>query len=247
MGASLTSQGYDSGVIGVWPRVAVGVAVAIGIVATAAGAQTPDSVSFRISQHGVPIGTADVTVGRTPDGWRITSRSQMDGRVQLTVRHFDAQYDGNWQPMSLSLEVSTPNEHAIVHVGMIGGVTRTDIVVNKEALFGANDVPRDTIFLPDYVFGAWEALAARLQTATPGTMISVFAVPEREVKATLDRRDTSALQTPAGFQPATRWRVTVQRDTPVVWELWVDGGRLLRLDVPGEELSILRSDLASSR
>ncbi len=72
--------------------------------ATAAGAQTPDSVSFRVSQHGVPIGTADVTVGRTPDGWRITSRSQMDGRVQLTVRHFDAQYDPNWQPMSLSLE-----------------------------------------------------------------------------------------------------------------------------------------------
>ena len=40
-----------------------------------------------------------------------------------------------------------PYEHAIVHVVMVGGVTRTDIVVkNKEALFGANDVPRDTIF-----------------------------------------------------------------------------------------------------
>ena len=234
--------------IGAWPRAAVGVALALGIVASAARAQTPDSVSFRVSQRGVAIGTADVTVGREPDGWRITSRSQIDGRVQLTVRHFDAQYDADWRPMSLSVELVTPAEHVIVHVAMIGATTRTDIVLpNKEVLFGANDVPRDTVFLPDYVFGAWEALAARLQTAMPGDEISVFAVPEREVKATLDRRDTSALQTPAGFQPATRWHVTVQRETPVVWELWVDSGRLLRLDLPGEELSILRSDLASPR
>ena len=39
--------------------------------------------------------------------------------------------------------------------------------------------------------------------------------------------------------------VTVQRDTPVVWELWVDGGRLLRLDVPGERLSVVRADVAA--
>jgi hypothetical protein len=233
-------------VIAVWPRLAMWVVLALGFVAGAALAQTPDSVSFRVSQRGVAIGTADVTVGRVADGWRITSRSRMDGRVQLTVRHFDAQYDADWRPMSLSVELVTPADHVIVHVAMLGATTRTDIVLpNKEVLFGANDVPRDTVFLPDHVFGAWEALAARLQTAMPGDEISVFAVPEREVKATLDRRDTSALQTPAGFQPATRWRVTVQRETPVVWELWVDAGRLLRLDVPGEELSVLRSDIAA--
>ena len=147
--------------------------------------------------------------------------------------------------MSLTLEVASPNEHAIVHVAIAGAVTRTDIVIpNKEVFFGANDVPHDTLFLPDYVFGAWEALAGRLQTAAVGNEISVFAVPEREVKATVDRRDAATLQTPAGFQPATRWRLTVQRDTPAVWELWVDGGRLLRLDLPGEGLSIVRADLA---
>jgi hypothetical protein len=167
--------------------------------------------------------------------------------VQLSVRNFDAQYDQDWRPMSLSMEVETANEHAIVHVGMMGDVTRTDIVLpNKEALFGANDVPRDTIFLPDYVFGAWEALAARLRTASPGNEISVFAVPEREVKATLERRDPATLQTPAGFRNAMRWRITVNRETPVVWELWVDAGRLLRLDLPNERLSVVRADIAAA-
>ena len=222
------------------------VALAWGLVTAEAEAQTPGSASFRVSQRGEVIGSADVSVERSPDGWRITSRSLIDGRIQVSVPHFDAQYDANWQPMSLSMEVVTPGEHAIVHVGMMGGVTRTDIVLpNREALFGANDVPRDTIFLPDYAFGAWEALAARLQTAMPGGQISVFAVPEREVKATLDRRDPATLQTPAGFRQATRWRITVHRDTPVVWELWVDDGRLLRLDLPGERLSAVRGDVAS--
>ena len=149
--------------------------------------------------------------------------------------------------MSLTMEVVSPGEHAIVHVGMMGAVTRTDIVIpNKEVFFGANDVPGDTIFMPDYAFGAWEALAGRLQTATPGDQISVFAVPEREVKATLDRRDAATLQTPGGFQSATRWRITLQRDTPVVWEVWGDGGRLLRLDLPDEGLSVVRGDIAAA-
>ena len=221
------------------------VALAWGLVAAAAEAQTPGSASFRVSQRGEVIGSADVSVERSPDGWRITSRSLIEGRIQLSLPHFEAQYDANWLPMSLSIEVVTPGEHAIVHVAIVGDVTRTDIVIpNKEVFFGANDVPRDTLFLPDYVFGAWEALAGRLQTATPGSEVSVFAVPEREVKATLDRRDAATLQTPAGFQPATRWRITVHRETPVVWELWVDGGRLLRLDLPDEGLSVVRADIA---
>lgn len=229
-----------------WPLGAAAAAVLLSLLtAVGAAAQTPGDATFRVTHRGQPVGTTEVTVARSADGWRVTSRGQMDGRVQLSVRHFDAQYDPDWRPMSLTMELVSPGEHAIVHVAMVGSVTRTDIVVpNKEVFFGANDVPRDTMFLPDYVFGAWEALAGRLQTAMPGTEISVFAVPEREVKATLDRRDSATLQTPAGFQSATRWRITLLRDSPVVWEMWVEGGRLLRLDLPDEGLSVVRADIA---
>jgi hypothetical protein len=238
-------QGYDSGVIGPGPHIVAAVALLLGLLAATVEAQTPGNATFRISHRGQPVGTAEATVARSADGWRVTSRGQTDGRFQVSVPHFEAQYDPDWRPMFLTMEVVSPGEHAIVHVAMVGTVTRTDIVIpNKEVFFGANDVPRDTIFLPDYVFGAWEALAGRLQTAMPGSVISVFAVPEREVKAVLDRRDPATLQTPAGFQPATRWRITVQRETPVVWELWVDGGRLLRLDLPDEGLSVVRGDIA---
>lgn len=227
------------------PRAAATAALLSQLAAVPTAAQTPGDASFRVSHRGQPVGTAETTVARSADGWRITSRGHTDGRVQVSVPYFEAQYDPDWRPVSLTMELLSPGEHAIVHVAMVGGVTRTDIVVpNKEVFFGANDVPRDTLFLPDYVFGAWEALAARLQTASPGNEISVFAVPEREVKATLDRRDAATLQTPAGFQPSTRWRITVLRETPVVWELWVDGGRLLRLDLPDEGLSVVRGDIA---
>ena len=229
-----------------WPvRAAAAAALLCLLTAVETAGQTGGGATFWVTHRGQPVGTTEATVARSADGWRVTSRGQTDGRVQLSVRNFDAQYDPDWRPMSLTMELVSPGEHAIVHVAMVGPVTRTDIVVpNKEVFFGANDVSRDTLFLPDYVFGAWEALAGRLQTATASTEISVFAVPEREVKATLDRRDAATLQTPAGFQPATRWRITVQRDTPVVWEMWVDAGRLLRLDLPDEGLSVVRADIA---
>ena len=229
-----------------WPlRAAAAAALLSMLTAVETAGQAVGDATFLVTHRGQPVGTTEVTVARSADGWRVTSRGQTDGRVELSVRHFDAQYDPDWRPMSLTMELVSPGEHAIVHVAMVGSVTRTDIVVpNKEVFFGANDVSRDTMFLPDYVFGAWEALAGRLQTATPGAEISVFAVPEREVKATLERRDAATLQTPAGFQPATRWRITVQRDTPVVWEMWVDAGRLLRLDLPDEGLSVVRADIA---
>jgi hypothetical protein len=234
-------------VSGTVPRFVAALALTCGLGAADLAAQSVETVTFYVSHRGRGIGSAEVTVGQSADGWRVTSRGRIDGPVQLSVRNFDAQYDQDWRPMSLSMEVETANEHAIVHVGMMGDVTRTDIVLpNKEALFGANDVPRDTIFLPDYVFGAWEALAARLRTASPGNEISVFAVPEREVKATLERRDPATLQTPAGFRNAMRWRITVNRETPVVWELWVDAGRLLRLDLPNERLSVVRADIAAA-
>jgi hypothetical protein len=241
------APGYDSGVNGTVPRFVAALALTCGLGTADVAAQSAETVTFYVSHRGRGIGSAEVTVGQSPDGWRVTSHGRTDGPVQLSVRNFDAQYDQDWRPMSLSMEVETANEHAIVHVGMMGDVTRTDIVLpNKEALFGANDVPRDTIFLPDYVFGAWEALAARLRTASPGNEISVFAVPEREVKATLERRDPATLQTPAGFRTAMRWRITVNRETPVVWELWVDAGRLLRLDLPNERLSVVRADIAAA-
>lgn len=210
-------------------------------------AQTPGSATFGVFHHGVRVGTAEVSVERSDTGWRITSRSEIGGDFQLSVRQFDAEYDLSWRPRFMTMELATPDEHAIVHVAMMGTTTRTDIVrPRKEALFGANDVAADTLFLPDYVFGAFEALAARLQEATPGAELSIFLVPRLEVRATADRRPPDTVQTSGGQRAVTRWHLTVRREMPTPIEIWLDGGRLLRMDLPGEGLSVVRADVVAA-
>jgi hypothetical protein len=210
-------------------------------------AQSPGTAAFAVFHRGTPVGTADVTLDRTEAGWRITSHSEIGGDFQLSVKQFDAEYDLAWQPRFMTMELSTPDEHAIVHVAMMGTTTRTDIVrPRKEALFGANDVATDTLFLPDYVFGAFEALAARLQTATTGAAISMFLVPRLEVRAVASRRPPAVVETASGPRTVARWHLTVARDTPTPLEIWVDAGRLLRLDLPEEGLSVVRTDIVES-
>ena len=96
------------------------------------------------------------------------------------------------------------------------------------------------------MFGAFEALAARLQNVTPGTEVSIFLVPRLEARASADRRSPTTVQTRQGPRAATRWHLTVTRDTPTPLEIWIDGGRLLRLDLPDEALSIVRSDVVDA-
>jgi hypothetical protein len=229
-------------------RSAGGVLLAAALLPTATLAQTPGTASFGIIHRGTPVGTADVTLARTEAGWRITSRSEIGGDFQLSVKQFDAEYDLTWRPRFMTMELSTPDEHAIVHVAMMGTTTRTDIVrPRQEALFGANDVAADTLFLPDYVFGAFEALAARLENATPGAELSIFLVPRLEARAIADRRSPTTVQTTQGPREVARWHLTVTRDTPTPLEIWSDGGRLLRLDLPDEALSIVRSDVVDAR
>ncbi len=210
-------------------------------------AQSPGTAAFAVFHRGTNVGTADVTLERTGTGWRLTSRSEIGGDFQLSVKQFDAEYDLAWRPRFMTMELSTPDEHAIVHVAMMGTTTRTDIVrPRKEALFGANDVAADTLFLPDYVFGAFEALAARLQTAAAGTELSMFLVPRLEVRAVASRRPPAVVETASGPRTVARWHLTVARDTPTPLEIWVDAGRLLRLDLPEEGLSVVRMDVVAS-
>jgi hypothetical protein len=232
-GAHMRGSAGASAIVAAWLHLSAHVA-----------AQTPGTAAFAILHRGTPVGTADVTLERKDGGWRITSRSEIGGDFQLSVKQFDAEYDGSWRPRFMSMELSTPDEHAIVHVAMMGLTTRTDIVrPGKEALFGANDVAADTLLLPDYVFGAFEALAARLQTATPGTELSAFLVPHMEVRVTADRQSPANVQTKEGPRAVVRWHLTVNREMPTPVEVWIDAGRLLRLDLPEEGLSVVRTDV----
>jgi hypothetical protein len=206
---------------------------------------TPDTV-FRVYQRGVLIGTTAISLVRDGDGWHLRGTGELQGDFQVTMPQLDVRYDAAWRPRIMTLEMVAKDGRAVVHVafGLSDGTTRTDVVRPDEATWGSNKVSPDAIPLPDLVFGTYEALAARLASAAPGQELRVFVAPRFETAMTVDGVVDEDVPAAGGMLATKRWRVTLRRpEGPSQMEIWVDGGRMVRLDVPKDGVSVVRQDV----
>src|SRR5260221_10776168 len=87
-----------------WSRYCTGAALAASIIAIASPAdaqQIEGPALFRVFLRGSPVGTEDVLVQRTPDGWIISGTGHLGAPLDLTTRRLEVRYDANWKPKEL--------------------------------------------------------------------------------------------------------------------------------------------------
>ena len=202
--------------------------------------QTVGPASFRVYEKGVEVGTITMSLDRSPDGWRLHGTSHVTGATPTTIVNLDLHYDHAWHARFMTLEMKAPDD-AIVHVAVVGDTTRTDIVRPTEARFRSNSVSPDTIFLPDRAYGAYEAVAARL--AAGPVDLPLYIPPFGETRASVEDVVTEAVAIEGGTITATRYTLLEIRERPTRVELWVVGGRLLRVDFPRAGISVIRTDV----
>jgi hypothetical protein len=123
-----------------------------------------------------------------------------------------------------------------------GATTRTDIVREKSVRFQSSSVSPNTILLPDRAYGAYEAVAARL-AGDAAADLPIFVAPIGETRAVVDERTIDPITTAGGIVQATHYVLTEIRSRPTRVDLWANRGRLLRLDVPRDRISVFRSDV----
>jgi len=212
------------------------------LLASTAAAQTPGPASFRVLEKGKQVGTVNTTVERTPDGWRLRGNSRITGSVTVTIPNLDFHYDRAWNGRFMTLEMKAPDD-ALMHVAVAGTTTRTDIVRATEVRFRSSSVSPDTIFLPDRTYGAYEAVAARLQGLFEGEHVPLFIAPIGETRALITAVRSETFKTARGPLVATRYSLTEIRERPTPVEVWIDGGRLVRVDEPRNGISVVRMDI----
>lgn len=208
--------------------------------------QPASDTTFRIYHRGALIGTTAVSIAREDDGWRLQGTGDLKGTFQVSLPQLDIRYDAAWRPRSMTMELVALDDRAVVHVafGLSDGTTRTDVVRPDNATWGSNKVSADAIPLPDLVFAAYEALAARLAFASPGQELRVFVAPRFEAPMSIDGVVDEPMPSSAGPLATKRWRVTLRRpEGPSQMEIWVAGGRMVRLDLPKDGLSVVRDDV----
>ncbi len=222
----------------------------IGAGPSAAAAQpaaSPGQATFNIFIRGRNIGSERVEVSVEADGIAITGTSRLVAPVDLTVRTARISYDLSWQPRESAVEGTLRGQAYFVRTQFSDG--RASSLVLSEGRTQAKEdvVAPATIPLSATFFGAYEAMAARLSAATPGTDFQIHIAPQAEMRVTLASVQPERVQVIGGVLNLRRHVVTFHNPSgPVTSEVWSDErGRLARATIPGTGIDIVREDIAS--
>jgi pimeloyl-ACP methyl ester carboxylesterase len=229
-------------------------AVAAAILAVMAGtaaAQSPQpapgSAAFGIFVRSVPIGREEVTLSRTSSGWLIVSTGSIAAPVDFAINRFEMKYSSDWQPLEMKLDARLRN--APVGIATSFGVTSAinEITQNGRTVGKTDQTSAQTIVMPNNVFGAYEALAARLFGAAVNAELPVYIAPQAEIKVVVRAVADQTLTGPSGSIPTRRFDVTFKNPSgPLDAVVIVDNQlRLVRLEIPDIALVVVRDDAAS--
>jgi hypothetical protein len=205
-------------------------------------AQTAGKASFVVYEKSQRVGTLETNVTRTAEGWRIQGSMQTKGTVPVSIVNLDLLYDAKWFGRWMTMEMKQP-DNVIIHVAVGRTTAQTDVVRPTEARFQSNSVSSNTILLPERAYGAYEAVAARLSSAPAVADLPLFVAPIGETRAIVEQVTREQVKTSSGSITATHYVLTEIRARPTRVDLWAASGRLVRLDLPRAEISVVRADV----
>ena len=200
---------------------------------------------FNVFINSTPAGVERIGVDRTSEGWRIRSTGQIAPPVDLDVRLFEMTYDDQWRPRQLTIDSSRGGQIYSVQTGFEDGTATNQVRSGDDRTTIAEPVNPSAVVLPDFFFGAYEAMAVRLSGSEAGDEIPIYIAPRREVTAVVRDVRSQQIQTAQSLLSALIYSVAFQYGNRLLnVEVWVDQThRLLRVNIPRVGLDIARQDL----
>jgi hypothetical protein len=144
-----------------------------------------------------------VTVLVTDDGWKVTSTGTLAAPVKLNTRLAEVTYDKAWHPRTLVVDALVDGKASTVKTTFTGTQAANDIVQEERQFQKTDTVDAQTIVMPNLIFGTYEALAARVSTAAPGTTFRVYFAPQAEISVTLGNVSRTCLGPGRTFERAS--------------------------------------------
>ncbi len=196
--------------------------------------------------NGREVGREQTSLARTPAGWTITASGAFGAPFNQSTKRFEVTYAPDWQPIELKID-ATVQSRPIGLATSFGTTTAINEITNNGVTSTKTDqITARAVVLPTNFFAAYEALAARLSSMTPGGELPVYVAPQGEIKLTIRGITPATYQTPAGALNTRRFAVSLQNPAgPLDAEITVDErNRFAKLDIQAAGLSVARQDLA---
>ena len=211
-----------------------------------AAAQAVAGHTFHVFVRGVDAGAEEVTLMDAPGGFTLRGSGRLNAPLNLTVEYWEARYDRTWKPLELTVNFVQGTNRFTLHTNVKGTNAYSDVGQNGQNQSRTHIVASDTMVLPNLVFGAYEALAARLASAQVGTRLQAFIAPQDVVPVVVTAVSDEAMEIPGRKISARKWTLHFGGSGGALdVDVWTEGPRLLRLDIPSQMLSVIRDDIAT--
>ena len=228
------------------------VAACLAAVAGGASAQprAPESSasSLTIFIRGTPVGTEQVTLVRSAEGWTISSIGRLGAPLDAVARKIEVRYTADWRPLAFTFDGLIRGTAQQIHTVIDGNQAKSDITIGGQPTQRADTIdPTAILILPNTFFGTFEAVAARLKLAAEGSDIPVYGVPSSSFGIRVGSSSAQQIQTTARVIRATRTQLTLAfPGAALPADMWTDeAGRMIRLSVPAQGLEVVREDIAA--
>src|SRR5262249_40261896 len=118
------------------------------------------SANFMFFLRNIPIGTEQISVARTADGWTITSTGRLAAPIDAVARKIEVRYTGDWRPLRFSLDGVVRGVPQAIDTSIEGSSAKS-----RMSSAGVRSEKTDTIdpnavlLLPNSFWGPFEAVA----------------------------------------------------------------------------------------
>jgi pimeloyl-ACP methyl ester carboxylesterase len=203
--------------------------------------------TFMIFVQAVQVGSEQIAVTRSAEGWSILSTGRIGAPFDVTARRMEVRYTPDWKPVEFTIDATVRNQLQAIHTTFDGTTAKNDITIAGVVTTKSDTVDANTILLAGALFAPYEAVAARLRTAAPDTTFAVYVLPQGSLTLKVVDSTTEQIQTSSRLITARRTHVTLSTaNMPLDVNIWGDeNGRLLRLTVPAQNVDVARDDIAS--
>jgi uncharacterized protein len=203
-------------------------------------------VEFTLFLSGTRVGVEHVRVARVASTWVISSTAQYGPPLNVTVNRFEMKYTADWQPIELHIEATRAGRPLGLATSFAMTTAINEITQNGSTTSKTDQISARTIVLPNSFYAGYEALAARLADAQPGAELRAYVAPQAEIGVMVKTVAAEQLSSPAGLLAIRRYEIVFQNPGgPLNATVAIDDrARLVRLEIPGANLRLIRSELA---
>src|SRR5438067_4827438 len=108
---------------------------------THAGAQQPitppplqeaGAFTFSTFVRGVPIGSEQVALTRSADGWTVTVAGRLGAPLDILAKRLQVRYTAEWRPIELSFDGTVRGQAQTIHTSVQGTNANSEITIGGQ-------------------------------------------------------------------------------------------------------------------